>query len=127
MGGSYMFFRSAAANLREKEDSLNPAFGGFVAGAILGTRCEFSKRDCVHLRKLMWVTVRTMPSVMGYGAGLALLLGTFDYTGGNLRGYFTDPDVDETTRKELLRKTRRRPIEETVESLGEGRGMETPP
>jgi hypothetical protein len=39
MGGSYMFFRNAAANLREKEDSWNPTIGGFIAGAILGTRC----------------------------------------------------------------------------------------
>ena len=39
MGGSYMFVRNAAANLREKEDSWNPTIGGFVAGAILGTRC----------------------------------------------------------------------------------------
>jgi hypothetical protein len=39
MGGSYMFTRNAAANLREKEDFWNPTIGGFVAGAILGTRC----------------------------------------------------------------------------------------
>lgn len=34
-----MFIRNAAANLREKDDHWNPALGGFVAGAILGTRC----------------------------------------------------------------------------------------
>jgi len=39
MGGSYMFVRNASANLREKEDHWNPTIGGFVAGAILGTRC----------------------------------------------------------------------------------------
>lgn len=40
MGGSYMFFRNAAANLREKDDSLNTMIGGFVAGGIMGTRCN---------------------------------------------------------------------------------------
>lgn len=64
-----------------------------------------------------------MPAVLGYGAGLAVLLGTFDYTGGTLRGYFRDPDFDEITRKENIRKNRRRPFEETVEEIGEGRGM----
>jgi len=39
MGGSYMFVRNAAANLRAKDDHWNPTIGGFVAGAILGTRC----------------------------------------------------------------------------------------
>lgn len=34
-----MFFRNAAANLREKEDTLNTIIGGFIAGGILGTRC----------------------------------------------------------------------------------------
>ena len=63
-----------------------------------------------------------MPAVLGYGAGLAVLLGTFDYTGGVLTGYTKDPEVDEYERKELLRRNRRRPIQETVTELGEGRG-----
>jgi hypothetical protein len=64
-----------------------------------------------------------MPAVLGYGAGLAVLLGTFDYTGGTIRGYFREPGFDEITRKENIRKNRRRPFEETVEDIGEGRGM----
>ncbi|CCX15594.1 Tim17/Tim22/Tim23/Pmp24 family-domain-containing protein [Pyronema domesticum] len=108
MGGSYMFVRNAAANLREKDDHWNPTIAGFVSGAVLGTR------------------FRTMPAVLGYGAGLAVLLGTFDYTGGTLRGYFRDPDFDEITRKENIRKNRRRPFEETVEEIGEGRGIQGP-
>ena len=40
MGGSYEFVRFASANLREKDDSLNPALGGFVAGSVLGLRCQ---------------------------------------------------------------------------------------
>lgn len=64
-----------------------------------------------------------MPAVLGYGAGLAILLGTFDYTGGVLTGYAKDPEVDEYERKEMLRRNRRRPIQETVMELGEGRGI----
>ena len=46
----------------------------------------------------------------------------FDYTGGKFSGYDKDPNVDEYERKENLRKNRRRPIQETLEQLGEGRG-----
>ena len=66
--------------------------------------------------------VRTMPAVLGYGAGLAVFLGTFDYTGGVLTGYEKDPSVDEYDRKQQLRKNRRIPISETINDLGEGRG-----
>ena len=66
--------------------------------------------------------VRTMPAVLGFGAGLALIQGVFDYCGGGLEGYQKDPNVDEYERKERLRKERRRPIEETLRELGEGRG-----
>jgi len=64
-----------------------------------------------------------MPSVLGYGAALAVTLGVFDYSGGSLKVMFRDPSVDEVERKENLRKNRRRPIEETLEQVGEGRGM----
>jgi len=108
MGGSYMFVRNAAANLREVDDSWNPTIGGFVAGAIMGTR------------------FRTMPSVLGYGTSLAVLLGVFDYTGGSLRGLYKDINMDEVSRKEALRKNRRRPIEETIAEVGEFRGVHGP-
>lgn len=68
-------------------------------------------------------TVRTFPAVLGLGAGLAVLQGAYDYTGGKLSGYEKDPSIDEYERKEQLRKDRRRPIQETLEQLGEGRGM----
>lgn len=68
-------------------------------------------------------TVGTTPAVLGYGALAAVVLGAFDYTGGALTGYRKDPNVDEFDRKEYLRKNRRRPIEQTIEELGEGRGM----
>jgi len=52
-----------------------------------------------------------------------VLMGVFDYTGGKLTGYEKDPTVDEVDRKEFLRKNRRRPIWETIQELGEGRGL----
>lgn len=56
------------------------------------------------------------------GAGVALVQGVFDYTGGSLSGYEKDPNVDEYERKEKLRKNRRRPIQEILDEVGEGRG-----
>jgi len=108
MGGTYEFTRFAAANLRERDDSLNTALGGFLAGSILGLK------------------VGTTPAVFGYGALAAVVLGAFDYTGGALTGYQKDPNVDEFERKEALRKNRRRPIEQTIQELGEGRGIYGP-
>jgi hypothetical protein len=60
---------------------------------------------------------------MGYGAALSVVLAAFTYTGGKLTGYERDPTVDEVSRKEYLRKNRRRPVDEIVNELGEGRGM----
>ena len=67
-------------------------------------------------------TVRTIPAVLGYGAGVAIVMALFDYTGGSLAGFRRDPTVDEYERKAALRTNRRRPIEETISELGEGRG-----
>ena len=41
MGGTYEFAKTASANLREKNDSWNPTIGGFLAGSMMGLRCEF--------------------------------------------------------------------------------------
>ena len=71
------------------------------------------------------VTVRTFPAVLGFGAGLAIAQGVFDYTGGKFSGYDKDLNVDEYERKEALRKLRRTPIQETLDQLGEGRGEPT--
>jgi hypothetical protein len=57
------------------------------------------------------------------GALTAVVLGAYDYTGGALTGYKKKSEMDEFERKELLRKNRRRPIEQTISELGEGRGM----
>ena len=45
-GGAYGFSKAAAANLREKDDSWNPTIGGFIAGAVLGLRCQID--PCRH-------------------------------------------------------------------------------
>ena len=68
------------------------------------------------------VTVRTFPAVLGWGAALAVTQGIFDYTGGKFSGFEKDPNVDEYERKEELRRNNRRPIQETLDQLGEGRG-----
>ncbi|KAL2072255.1 hypothetical protein VTL71DRAFT_11598 [Oculimacula yallundae] len=108
MGGTYEFTRFASANLREKDDSLNTALGGFVAGSVLGLRFG------------------TTPAVLGFGALTAVVMGAYDFTGGSLTGYRKDPEIDEFERKQALRKNRRRPIEQTIEEIGEGRGIYGP-
>ncbi len=64
----------------------------------------------------------TTPAVLGYGALIAIVMGAYDYTGGTLSGFKKDNEIDDFDRKEALRKNRRRPIEETISQLGEGRG-----
>ncbi len=67
------------------------------------------------------MTDRAIAPVLGYGAGVAIVMGAFEFTGGSLSGN-KDKTLDEFERKEQLRKNRRRPIEETLSELGEGRG-----
>lgn len=76
------------------------------------------EREHAHMQS----AVRSAPAVLGYGSALAAVLGAFTYTGGKLTGYQRDPTVDEVSRKEYMRKNRRRPVEGTVQELGEGRG-----
>ncbi|MCJ1324641.1 hypothetical protein MMC10_001303 [Thelotrema lepadinum] len=68
------------------------------------------------------VFARTLPAVLGYGALFSVILSAFDYSGGALQGSKKDSKEDEFERKERLRKNRRRPIQETIDELGEGRG-----
>ena len=68
------------------------------------------------------VTDRNFPAVLGFGAGLAIAQGIFDYGGGKFSGYDKDPNVDDYERKESLRLNYREPIEKTLSELGEGRG-----
>ncbi|KAK3321532.1 hypothetical protein B0H66DRAFT_551995 [Apodospora peruviana] len=107
-GTAYEFTRTAAANLREKDDHYNEAIGGFCGGSVIGL---FSGR---------------MPRVLGYGVLTAVVMSAFDYTGASLRGKKVDPEMDEFERKEKLRLNRRRPIEETLAEIGEGRSIRPP-
>lgn len=64
-----------------------------------------------------------MPLILGYGAATSVLLTAFEYSGSSLRGKRPEIEgMDEFERKEYLRKNRRRPIEETLAEVGEGRG-----
>ncbi|KAH6847264.1 hypothetical protein B0I37DRAFT_354030 [Chaetomium sp. MPI-CAGE-AT-0009] len=107
-GTAFEFTRCASANLREKDDHWNHAIGGLVAGAALGLRTG------------------RMPRIIGFGVMTAVATGAWEYTGGKLKGYLNRPEEDEYARKEMLRKTRRRPIEETLANIGEGRGIKPP-
>ncbi|KAI1161951.1 hypothetical protein F5B18DRAFT_413000 [Nemania serpens] len=105
----YSFTKDATANLREKDDSLNTGIAAFLGGASLGLRTG------------------SVPRIFGFGAGFAVIMTVFDYTGGSLRGVRTEVEgMDEFERKEYLRKNRRRPIEETIADIGEGRGIYPP-
>ncbi|SPQ24802.1 28217604-de8e-436d-9543-2a82e46d631c [Thermothielavioides terrestris] len=107
-GGVYEFARDASANLRETDDHWNHGIGGFLAGAVVGLRTG------------------RIPRIVGCGLLTSVVLATYEYTGASLRGYWKSPEVDEYERKEMLRKNRRRPIEETLAEIGEGRGIRPP-
>lgn len=55
------------------------------------------------------------------------MLGAFDYGGNSLRGWGNRTGEDEYLKKEAFRSITRRPMDETVARLGEGRGMEHRP
>lgn len=60
--------------------------------------------------------------MLGAGASVATVMAAYAYSSG-LRGYKQDEEEDEVERKEALKKLRRRPIQETIDQLGEGRGV----
>lgn len=127
MGGAYEFTRLASANLREKDDSLNQAFGGFVAGSIIGLRCGFTEEsNQSEVSMLIAPSDGSIPAVIGFGTLSAVVLGAYDFTGGSLSGPGKSPEQDDFERKQELRKNRRRPIEQTISELGEGRGIYGP-
>lgn len=104
----YSFTKDATANLRETDDTLNTSVGAFVAGATMALRTG------------------RMPAILGWGAGLSIVLSALDFTGG-LRGKKQQTEfADEYERKEYLRTNRRRPLTETIAEIGEARGIEPP-
>ncbi|VBB81919.1 Putative NADH-ubiquinone oxidoreductase 21.3 kDa subunit [Podospora comata] len=108
VGSVYEFSRVASANLREKNDHYNNAIAGAFGGAVLGLRAG------------------RIPAILGYGAIMSVTSAVFEYTGGRIQGAGRNPDVDEFERKEMLRKRYRRPVEETIAEIGEGRSIKLP-
>ncbi|KAF1956592.1 hypothetical protein CC80DRAFT_472142 [Byssothecium circinans] len=107
VGTAYQFTLDASSNLRQKDDAYSEALAGFAAGATIG------------------VTRRSIPFMLGAGAGFGTVLAAYRYTSG-LSGHSKDEDEDEVERKEANKKMRRRPLQETLEQLGEGRGIYGP-
>ncbi|KAK4178582.1 putative NADH-ubiquinone oxidoreductase 21.3 kDa subunit [Triangularia setosa] len=108
VGTVYEFSRVASANLRQKNDHYNNAIAGAFGGAVLGLRAG------------------RIPAILGYGALMSVTSAVFEYTGGRIQGKGRNPDVDEYERKEMLRKRYRRPVEETIAEIGEGRSIRPP-
>jgi hypothetical protein len=60
--------------------------------------------------------------MVGAGAATATVMTAYRYTSG-MRGYGdAELDDEEVERREAAKKARRRPLSETIEQLGEGRG-----
>jgi hypothetical protein len=79
----------------------------------------------VHPARLTLETGRTTPAVVGMGALFAVVASAASYTGGIFESEHVSEDEDKMTMKEFIRRNRRRPIEETIAEVGEGRGMKT--
>jgi len=105
MGGTYAFVSTASANLREKDDAYNQGLGGFCAGALVGLRN------------------RAIPSILGNGLALGVALSIASYTGGTIFGQRGNRDEDKFATKEEIRKRFRRPVNEVINEIGEGRGI----
>jgi hypothetical protein len=60
--------------------------------------------------------------MLGAGAACSTVMTAYRYTNG-LRGTGSaETDEEEVERRENVKKMRRRPLSETIEQLGEGRG-----
>ncbi|KAF9701639.1 hypothetical protein EKO04_000734 [Ascochyta lentis] len=107
-GGAYQFTLDATANLQQKDDCWNEAYAGFAAGATTG------------------IYKRSLPFMLGAGAAFSVAMTAFRYTSG-MRGTASgELDDEEVERREAMKKMRRRPLSETLEQLGEGRGIYGP-
>jgi hypothetical protein len=123
MGGTYAFVSAASANLRQKNDPYNPGLGGFFAGALVGLRSTWKQSGKAHMLCYWsdWAD-RAMPSVLGNGVLLGVALAGAQYTGGAVFSQRSDPDEDKFTMKEEVRRRFRRPVNEMINEIGEGRG-----
>ncbi|RMD42630.1 hypothetical protein DV735_g2466, partial [Chaetothyriales sp. CBS 134920] len=109
VGITYGFTSAAAANLREKEDFWDQVYGGAVAGFVLGLRN------------------RSMASALGTSLLFSGVLGVLAYTGGSVFGVrANEPQPHNVDYKEEIRHRARRPINELINEIGEGRGIYAP-
>ena len=67
-----------------------------------------------------------MPSVLGNGLLLGVALAGAQYTGGAIFSHRPDPDEDKFAKKEEIRRRFRRPVNEMINEIGEGRGISPP-
>ncbi|KOS17973.1 NADH-ubiquinone oxidoreductase 21.3 kDa subunit [Escovopsis weberi] len=104
--GAYAFFSRAMMNLREKDDAWAAAFGGFMCGGVLG------------------LPFKRFPVVLSLGALVGTVQGSFNYLGGRIDSF--RKEEDEFERKEIIRRTTRVPVEQTIAEIGEGRGIRAP-
>jgi hypothetical protein len=70
---------------------------------------------------LYWAD-RAMPSVLGNGILLGVALAGAQYTGGAVFSQRSDPNEDKFVTKEEVRRRFRRPVNEMINEIGEGRG-----
>lgn len=63
-----------------------------------------------------------MPSVLGSGVLLGVALAGAQYGGGAIFSQRSDPDEDKFAKREEVRRRFRRPVNELINEIGEGRG-----
>ncbi|KAF1362435.1 hypothetical protein EJ07DRAFT_106916 [Lizonia empirigonia] len=107
-GGAYQFTLDATSNMQHKNDCWNEAYAGFAAGATVG------------------IYQRSLPFMLGAGALFSVSMTAFRYTSGIRGSASGELDDEEIERREAMKKMRRRPLSETIEQLGEGRGIYAP-
>ncbi|OLL25360.1 NADH-ubiquinone oxidoreductase 21 subunit [Neolecta irregularis DAH-3] len=76
MGGAFSFVEAASANLREKDDSWNPFFGGCVAGFFCGLT-----RSLLENSAKFTCLGRSIGGVFGGMFGLGMATATVDWCG----------------------------------------------
>ncbi|RMZ91870.1 hypothetical protein DV736_g912, partial [Chaetothyriales sp. CBS 134916] len=109
VGVAYGFTSAAASNLRQKDDFWDQVYGGATAGFLLGLRN------------------RSMASALGTSLMFGSVMGVVAYTGGSIFGArANEPQANNVEYKEELRRRSRRPINELVNEIGEGRGIYAP-
>ncbi|KAF1843759.1 uncharacterized protein K460DRAFT_342272 [Cucurbitaria berberidis CBS 394.84] len=109
VGATYQFTLDSTSNLRQKDDCYSEAIAGFAAGCGVG------------------IARRSLPFMLGAGAAFSAVLSAYRYTNGFKGGVDLQTDGDnEVERRDELKKMRRRPLSETIEQLGEGRGIYAP-